>query len=71
MANVKRQVDIYGNININKEVLCMKVHVILILIGYISTIIGRCFDTRGSKIAFTGIGVGFLVSAIIVWIISL
>ena len=49
----------------------MKVHVILILLGYISTIIGRCFDTRGSKIAFTGIGVGFLVSAIIVWIISL
>ena len=49
----------------------MKVHVILILIGYISTIIGRCFDTRVCKIAFTGIGVGFLVSAIIVWIISL
>lgn len=49
----------------------MDVHVILILIGYISTIIGRCSDARGSKIAFTGIGVGFLVSAIIVWIISL
>ena len=49
----------------------MKVHVILILIGYISTIIGRCYNTRRSKKAFTGIGVGFLVSAIIVWIISL
>ena len=49
----------------------MKLHVILILLGYISTIIGRCFDTRGSKIAFISIGVGFLVSAIIVWIISL
>ena len=49
----------------------MDVHVILLLIGYISTIIERCSDTRGSKVAFTGIGVGFLVSAIIVWIISL
>ena len=49
----------------------MKLHVILILLGYISTIIGRCSDTRGSKIAFISIGIGFLVSAIIVWIISL
>ena len=49
----------------------MILHVILILLGYINTIIGRCSDTRGNKIAFTGIGVGFLVSAIIVWIISL
>ena len=56
---------------INQGGLNMDVHVILILIGYISTIIGRCSDARGSKIAFTGIGVGFLVSAIIVWIISL
>ena len=49
----------------------MRIDAILVLLGYISTIIGRCSDTRGSKIAFTGIGVGFLVSAIIVWIISL
>lgn len=45
----------------------MKLHVILILLGYVNTIIGRCED----KIAFTVIGVGFLVSAIIVWITSL
>ena len=45
----------------------MKLHVILILLGYINTIIGRCED----KMTFTIIGVGFLVSAIIVWIASL
>ena len=49
----------------------MRIDAILVLLGYINTIIGRCSDTRGSKIAFTSIGIGFLVLAIIVWIISL
>ena len=43
----------------------MKVHVILILIGYINTIIGWCSKTEKSKIAFCGIGIIFFISGLI------
>ena len=46
----------------------MKLHVILILLGYIITIIGRCSKTEESKIAFCGIGVGYMLLATIIWI---
>ena len=48
----------------------MKAHVILILLGSIKMIIGCYSNIVDNRMAFTGIGIGFYMSAIIVSIVN-
>ena len=43
----------------------MRIGAILVLLGYINTIIGWCSKTEKSKIAFCGIGIIFFISGLI------
>ena len=49
----------------------MKVHVILILLGFIYVMLGRHTKNEEDKAAFAGIGIGFSVSGLMVLLVNL
>ena len=49
----------------------MGIDTVLILLGFIHVIIGRHVEREEDKAAFSGIGIGFSVSALMVLIVNL
>ena len=49
----------------------MGIDTVLILLGFIHVIIGRHMKNEKDKVAFSGIGIGFSVSALMVLIVNL
>lgn len=46
----------------------MNIVTILIILGYINTVIGRCSKEEENKVFFSIVGIMLLVLAIIIWI---
>ena len=49
----------------------MKLHVILILLGFINVMIGRHTENEKDKVVFSGIGIGFSISGLMVLLVNL
>ena len=49
----------------------MGIDTVLILLGFIHVMIGRYMESEEDKAAFSGIGMGFSVSALMILIVNL
>ena len=49
----------------------MGIDTVLILLGFIHVIMGRHMENEKDKAAFSGIGIGFSVSALMVMLVNL
>ena len=49
----------------------MGIDIVLILLGFIHVMIGRHMEKEKDKAAFSGIGIGFSVSALMVMLVNL
>ena len=49
----------------------MGIDTVLILLGFICVMIGRHMESEEDKAAFSGIGIGFSVSALMVLLVNL
>ena len=49
----------------------MGIDTVLILLGFIYVMLGRCTENEKDKVTFSGIGIGFSVSALMVLLVNL
>ena len=49
----------------------MGIDTVLILLGFIYVMLGRCTENEKDKVAFSGIGIGFSVSGLIILLVNL
>ena len=49
----------------------MGIDIVLILLGFIHVMIGRHMENEKDKVAFSGIGIGFSVSALMIMLVNL
>ena len=48
----------------------MGIDTVLILLGFIHVMIGRHMENEKDKVAFSGIGIGFSISALMILIVN-
>ena len=49
----------------------MGIDTVLILLGFIYVMLGRCTEDEKDKVAFSGIGIGFSASGLMVLLVNL